>query len=197
MFCLTSFRFLFEFVGCVVLCYFCAFLLTNKKGIRYHLITKFHFDWTSGSYYLSDQIISWLFDVYIERYRCFFLEDEIIPSCMDYVNFKSHRKDPDMNQLTECFPNTFWIRSDTLEVPKDGSLSFRIRKITSSKPPLDLYSSLLSLALILEDPKKILSKIEGFAPFTSKTYFWVDVYMRVEQKVHERGFLCVSLWVCN
>ena len=21
--------------------------------------------------------------------------------------------------------------------------------------------------------------------------------MRVEQKVHERGFLCVSLWVCN
>ena len=23
------------------------------------------------------------------------------------------------------------------------------------------------------------------------------VYMRVEQKVHERGFLCVSLWVCN
>ena len=22
-------------------------------------------------------------------------------------------------------------------------------------------------------------------------------YMRVEQKVHERGFLCVSLWVCN
>ncbi len=23
------------------------------------------------------------------------------------------------------------------------------------------------------------------------------VYVRVEQKVHERGFLCVSLWVCN
>ena len=23
------------------------------------------------------------------------------------------------------------------------------------------------------------------------------LYMRVEQKVHERGFLCVSLWVCN
>lgn len=116
----------------------------------------------------------WLFDVYIERYRCFFWGDEIIPSCMDYVNFKSHRKDSDMNQLTECFPNTFWIRSDTLEVPRDGSLSFRIRKITSSKPPLDLYSSLLSLALILEDPQKIWSKIEGFAP--SKTYFWVDVY---------------------
>ena len=28
---------------------------------------------------------------------------------------------------------------------------------------------------------------------------WVTLpyYMRVEQKVHERGFLCVSLWVCN
>ena len=25
----------------------------------------------------------------------------------------------------------------------------------------------------------------------------VHIYMRVEQKVHERGFLCVSLWVCN
>ena len=23
------------------------------------------------------------------------------------------------------------------------------------------------------------------------------IYMRVEQKVHERGFLCVSLWVCS
>ena len=23
------------------------------------------------------------------------------------------------------------------------------------------------------------------------------LYMRVEQKVHESGFLCVSLWVCN
>ena len=23
------------------------------------------------------------------------------------------------------------------------------------------------------------------------------IHMRVEQKVHERGFLCVSLWVCN
>ena len=23
------------------------------------------------------------------------------------------------------------------------------------------------------------------------------MYMRVEQKVHERGFLCVSLWVCS
>ena len=22
-------------------------------------------------------------------------------------------------------------------------------------------------------------------------------YMRVEQKVHERGFLCVNLWVCS
>ena len=26
---------------------------------------------------------------------------------------------------------------------------------------------------------------------------YLYVYMRVEQKVHERGFLCVSLWVCN
>ena len=25
----------------------------------------------------------------------------------------------------------------------------------------------------------------------------IQIYMRVEQKVHERGFLCVSLWVCN
>ena len=25
----------------------------------------------------------------------------------------------------------------------------------------------------------------------------IYIYMRVEQKVHERGFLCVSLWVCN
>ena len=25
----------------------------------------------------------------------------------------------------------------------------------------------------------------------------MHMYMRVEQKVHERGFLCVSLWVCN
>ena len=25
----------------------------------------------------------------------------------------------------------------------------------------------------------------------------VSAYVRVEQKVHERGFLCVSLWVCN
>ena len=24
-----------------------------------------------------------------------------------------------------------------------------------------------------------------------------EIDMRVEQKVHERGFLCVSLWVCN
>ena len=26
---------------------------------------------------------------------------------------------------------------------------------------------------------------------------FIYIYMRVEQKVHERGFLCVSLWVCN
>ena len=26
---------------------------------------------------------------------------------------------------------------------------------------------------------------------------YICMYMRVEQKVHERGFLCVSLWVCN
>ena len=25
----------------------------------------------------------------------------------------------------------------------------------------------------------------------------VNIYMGVEQKVHERGFLCVSLWVCH
>ena len=25
----------------------------------------------------------------------------------------------------------------------------------------------------------------------------MKTYMRVEQKVHERGFLCVSLWACN
>ena len=29
------------------------------------------------------------------------------------------------------------------------------------------------------------------------TLFYIYIYMRVEQKVHERGFLCVSLWVCN
>ena len=26
---------------------------------------------------------------------------------------------------------------------------------------------------------------------------YIYIYMRVEQKVLERGFLCVSLWVCN
>ena len=25
----------------------------------------------------------------------------------------------------------------------------------------------------------------------------IDIHMRVEQKVHERGFLCVSLWICS
>ena len=28
-------------------------------------------------------------------------------------------------------------------------------------------------------------------------YMCIYIYMRVEQKVHERGFLCVGLWVCN
>ena len=35
------------------------------------------------------------------------------------------------------------------------------------------------------------------SPANSGVYEDFATDMRVEQKVHERGFLCVSLWVCN
>ena len=69
---------------------------------------------------------------------------------------------------------------------------------------------------ILRDREKFDAQLEGnawdFANLelgddgeslgTSITYgscgcYDAYIHMRVEQKVHERGFLCVSLWVCN
>ena len=47
---------------------------------------------------------------------------------------------------------------------------------------------------------------DGWLNLLVTCFFWrseqklngtTDQDMRVEQKVHERGFLCVSLWVCN
>ena len=40
------------------------------------------------------------------------------------------------------------------------------------------------------------NRIEGKMDRSWMDRSWMR-YMRVEQKVHERGFLCVSLWVCN
>ena len=69
---------------------------------------------------------------------------------------------------------------------------------------LACFSSLYS-KLTLMDPM-CKSQILNFAPFAlqpgieNEARYATSIhylYMRVEQKVHERGFLCVSLWVCN
>ena len=53
---------------------------------------------------------------------------------------------------------------------------------------------------LLEDSRLEPQKVTHFGKENHLQYLhiWVPyLYMRVEQKVHERGFLCVSLWVCS
>ena len=91
-----------------------------------------------------------------------YIGNEILPSYMDY--FKSHEiSTPSWtNQYMWMLPKYLLDWERYVRSAQEGSLSFRIRKITPNRHLT--YSSLLPFALILKDPNMYGSKW-GIRPF--------------------------------